>query len=142
MTAQPNRIKVLVADDEAHIVQVVSLKLSNAGFDVQMAGDGEEAFELACQSLPALIITDLQMPYVSGLELGVKLRQNPATAGIPLIMLTARGYALAQSDLDRTNIKAVLSKPFSPRQILQRVQVLLGLAGEGEHDGHEEARAA
>ncbi|HVZ94546.1 MAG TPA: response regulator [Phycisphaerales bacterium] len=125
-------IKVLVADDESHITQVVSLKLRKAGFTVVMAADGEEAYELAVQELPALIITDLQMPYLSGLEFCERLRANPATSSIPAVMLTARGYSLAQEDLAKTNIKHVMSKPFSPRELLAKVRELLGLAAESD----------
>lgn len=120
-----NGRKVLVADDEAHIVHVVSLKLRNAGYDVATAQDGDEALELALADPPHLIITDLQMPYMSGVELATALRDKPDTADIPVIMLTARGYALSQDDLAKTNIKTVMSKPFSPRQVLERANELL-----------------
>ena len=66
--------KILVADDESHILNVVSLKLSNAGYDVVTASDGQEAFELATAQRPDLIITDYHMPLLSGLELCQKLR--------------------------------------------------------------------
>ena len=118
--------KILVVDDESHITQVVSLKLSNAGYAVVTAGDGEEGFEIACQEKPDLVITDLQMPYMSGIELAKKLRRNPATASTPVLMLTARGYALDQSELGQTNIKGVMSKPFSPREVLERSRAALG----------------
>ncbi len=129
--------KVLVADDETHITHVVSLKFRKAGFDVVTAQDGEEAYELVLQEMPDLVITDLQMPFMSGIELSVRLRENPETAGIPVIMLTARGLALAQDDLAKTNIKSVMSKPFSPKQVLERAVSLLG-APEGA-EGQEAA---
>lgn len=116
---------VLVADDESHIVHVVSLKLRNAGFEVVTAADGEEAYELACRHLPCLVVTDYQMPYMTGLELCRRLRENPATSHIPALMLTARGYSLAQDDLDKTNIGGVLGKPFSPREVLDLVNELI-----------------
>src|SRR5580693_1761960 len=90
--------KILVADDESHILHVVSLKLRNAGFDVVTAGDGQEALELASSEQPDLLITDYHMPQLSGLELCRKLKQDPATAKIPAIMLTARGYHLEAKD--------------------------------------------
>lgn len=118
--------KVLVADDEAHITHVLALKLRNAGFDVRTAHDGEEAFELAVQDPPDILITDLQMPYMTGLELSIKLKKNASTASTPIIMLTARGHALSESDLAGTNIRMVLSKPFSPRDVLEKVEQVLG----------------
>lgn len=117
--------RVLVADDEAYIVHVVSLKLSNAGYEVIAAHDGEEAYELALELRPDLIITDYQMPYMSGLELCRLLQESPETARIPALMLTARGFSLDPSEVRRTGIVEVLSKPFSPRKVLSRVQELL-----------------
>ncbi len=123
---------ILVVDDEAHITHVVSLKLRNAGFNVITARDGEEGFELATQHKPDLIITDLQMPYVNGVEMCARLRSSSVTAEIPAIMLTARGYSLDPEDLERTNIREMLSKPFSPREVLERVESLVaGRTGEG-----------
>lgn len=121
----PSKHTILVVDDEAHITHVVSLKLRNAGYEVRTAGDGEEAYELACASPPDLIITDLQMPYMSGLALCLKLKATRATAHVPAVMLTARGHALEEHDLEKTNILLVLSKPFSPRQILETVEQIL-----------------
>lgn len=123
--------RVLVVDDEAHILQVLSLKLRNAGYAVATAVDGEEAYEYALKEAPDVIITDFQMPYMTGLELCRALAGNPATAGIPVIMLTARGHALDQEDLALGNIKDVLSKPFSPRAVVDQIQRLLaGSAGK------------
>jgi len=116
---------ILVVDDESHILNVLSLKLQNAGYQVVTAADGEEGFELALQVQPDLIISDFQMPFMTGLEMCTRLRQQDKTQNTPAIMLTARGYSLTQSDLDQTNIVGVLSKPFSPRDVLARVQELV-----------------
>src|SRR5205814_4171632 len=85
---------ILVADDESHILHVVSLKLRNAGFNVLTARDGAEALEMAQQQHPDLLITDCHMPQLSGLELCQRLKQDARTSDIPAIMLTARGYHL------------------------------------------------
>lgn len=122
-----NGYKILVCDDEPHIVHVVATKLRNAGFEVSTAGDGEEGFETAKAIIPSLIITDYQMPYLSGLELCAKLRGEPSTAGIPAVMLSARGFSLMPDDLRDTNIRKVLPKPFSPRELLATVQQVLGI---------------
>lgn len=122
----PNAKLILVVDDESHILHVVSLKLRNAGYQVVTAQDGEEGFELALQCRPALVITDFQMPFMTGLELCEKLKEHPATAETPALMLTARGFSLNHDDVGRTNIEGVLSKPFSPREVLTRVQELIG----------------
>jgi len=116
---------ILVADDESHILHVVSLKLRNAGFAVLTAADGLEALDLANQHRPALLITDYHMPGLSGLELCSRLKQDPATAGIPAVMLTARGYQLEPADTQQSGILRMISKPFSPRQLLATVNEVL-----------------
>lgn len=116
---------ILVADDESHILHVVSLKLRNAGYNVVTAKDGQEAFDLAHQEHPHLLITDYHMPQLSGIELCQKLKQDPATSSIPAIMLTARGYQLEPGDTERSGILRMLSKPFSPRQLLATVNEVL-----------------
>ena len=116
---------ILVADDETHILHVVSLKLRNAGYRVLTARDGQEALEIAIAEKPDLLITDYQMPQLSGLELCQKLKQDPATRSIPAIMLTARGYHLEPQDTEQNGILRMLSKPFSPRHLLATVNEVL-----------------
>jgi two-component system, OmpR family, alkaline phosphatase synthesis response regulator PhoP len=118
--------RILVCDDEPHILHVVAAKLRNGGFEVITASDGEEAFETAKKQKPDLIMTDYQMPYLSGLELCAKLRTDAGTSGIPVIMLTARGFSLGQDDFKDTNIRKILPKPFSPREVLASVKEILG----------------
>lgn len=118
---------VLVCDDEPHILHVVASKLRNAGFEVLTAEDGGEALDLARAHHPNLVLTDCQMPELSGLELATLLRGQPDLAEIPVLMLTARGFSLEPGDLEGTNIREVIPKPFSPREILQKVQQHLGM---------------
>jgi two-component system, OmpR family, alkaline phosphatase synthesis response regulator PhoP len=117
--------KILVADDEAHILHVVSLKLRHAGFEVLTAMDGEEAFDLCQTELPELLITDYQMPLLTGVEVCRRLRANPETQSIPAILLTARGFDIEPQEMIDAGISAVLAKPFSPRELLGRVNELL-----------------
>ncbi len=117
---------IILADDEAHITCVVAAKLRGAGFSVVTARDGEEAYELATRRPPALIITDLQMPRMSGLELAQRLKDHPGTGSVPLVMLTARGYIAEPATMARTNIVRLMSKPFSAREIVRVVTELLG----------------
>lgn len=117
--------RVLVADDETHILHVVSMKLRNAGYDVITAVDGGEALELCATEKPDLLITDYQMPVMTGLELCRQLRNTPQTRGIPAIMLTARGFDIEPAEMLEAGIAAVLTKPFSPREILMKVNELL-----------------
>jgi two-component system, OmpR family, alkaline phosphatase synthesis response regulator PhoP len=117
---------VLVIDDETHIVHVVSLKLRHAGYEVVTAEDGEEGLHAAREHHPDLVITDFQMPFMTGLEMCQKLKQEEATQATPVLMLTARGFSLGREQLEQTNIAGVISKPFSPREVLTRVQDLIG----------------
>ena len=117
--------KILIADDEAHILHVVSMKLRNAGYEVITAMDGEEALELCAIERPALVITDYQMPIMTGLEFCKELRRREETKDIPAIMLTARGFDIEPSEMIEAGIAAVLAKPFSPREILGKVTDLL-----------------
>ena len=116
---------ILVADDESHILNVVSLKLRNAGFHVLTASDGQEALDVATQEKPDLLITDYHMPMLSGIELCRRLKQNEMTKSIPAIMLTARGYHLEPKDTAESGILRMLSKPFSPRHLLATVNEVL-----------------
>jgi two-component system, OmpR family, alkaline phosphatase synthesis response regulator PhoP len=122
--------RIVVADDEAHILHVVSMKLSNAGYDVQTAEDGEEALELCQSDPPDMLITDYQMPYMSGVELCKALRQSDETKDIPAMMLTARGFDVEPTEMIEAGIAAVLAKPFSPREVLSKVVELVGEAQE------------
>lgn len=124
------RQRILVVDDEPHIVRVVALKMQNAGFEVATAADGEEAYEAALEFAPHLIITDFTMPFMTGLDLSIKLRRDERTKDIPVVMLTARGYGLPREDLEKTNIKTVMSKPFGPRDLLATVESIL-MGGQG-----------
>ncbi len=118
-------LKVLVVDDEIHIVQVVAIKLRNNGFDVITCENGAQALEIVSNAKPDVIVTDFQMPVMTGLELVENLRKQPDTAEIPVIMLTARGFAIEDRQKEKLNISACLSKPFSPRELLQSVEEVL-----------------
>ncbi|MFA5422585.1 MAG: response regulator [Phycisphaerae bacterium] len=116
---------VLVVDDEIHIVHVVAIKLRNNGYEVVTASNGREAFELACANKPDIIVTDYQMPLMTGVELIEKLRGNSDTADIPVIMLTARSFAVEDSEKERLGISKCLSKPFSPKELLRDIEDVL-----------------
>lgn len=123
---------ILAVDDEAHILHVVSLKLQNAGFNVITANDAEEAFDAATGAIAGaaastidLLITDYQMPGMSGLELARKLHAEIGKKNLPVLLLTAHGLALEQVELGQAGINVCLSKPFSPRDLLAKVNELL-----------------
>lgn len=117
--------KVLVVDDELQYVDVVAFKFRNAGLDVVTAHDGQEALETATTLLPRLIVSDYQMPVLDGLALCRRLRAIPATAGIPFILLTAHGLDVDEEMMQQAGVTTVISKPFSPRELLAKALELM-----------------
>ena len=115
---------ILIVDDEAHIRHVLALKLQGTGYRVLTAMDGEEALEVYAAEKPDLMITDYQMPYLSGLDLCRQLRQRKANH-VPIIMLTARGFDLTIEEMAEAGIEALIGKPFSPKEVVQKVGELL-----------------
>jgi two-component system alkaline phosphatase synthesis response regulator PhoP len=118
--------RVLIADDEAHVTHVVAAKLRKAGYQVQVAHDGDEALRAAFESAPDMLITDLQMPYLSGFEVAMRMKSDPTTANTPVLLLTARGYVIDSSEIALTNIRQIMAKPFSALALLETVQAMLG----------------
>ena len=117
--------KVLVVDDEIHIVHVVAIKLRNNGYEVLSASDGSQAYELACSEKPDIIVSDYQMPVMTGLELIEKVRETEAIKDIPVILLTARSFAIEEDQKQQLQISECLSKPFSPKELLRSVEDIL-----------------
>jgi CheY-like chemotaxis protein len=129
-TNTPSYARILVCDDEAHIRQIIGRKLSVAGFTVAEARNGQEALSMLDPGaqptfIPHLIITDLQMPMITGLELCQVLRRRADLSHVPALMLTARGYILSPEDIAQTNIRQVISKPFGVKLLLERVVTVL-----------------
>ncbi len=123
---------ILVVDDESHIVHVLSVKLQRAGFRVVSARDGRDGLACAVEEPPDLVITDYQMPFLNGLELCAGLQDNDRTQHTPVIILTALSHHIDGDATPPTNIKARIGKPFSPREVLKKVNELLGMSPETE----------
>jgi CheY-like chemotaxis protein len=121
--------KVLLCDDEIHILRAAELKVSRSGYDVRIARDGQEAWEMIEADLPDVLVTDVQMPRVDGFELSRRIRGNEATKDLPILMLTAKGFELEQQDiLDELGIVDVLAKPFSPRELVRLIDQIVEAA--------------
>jgi len=114
--------KILVADDEPHILRVVKDKLTNAGFTVLVATNGEEAYETAVRENPDLILLDVMMPKMNGFDVCKKLRAEAVFAKTPIMLLTARGQESDKKMGMDAGATEYITKPFSPRQLLQNVQ--------------------
>lgn len=119
------RERILVVDDEEDLLELVNYNLSKEGYRVQCVGTGEEALEEARHTSPDLIVLDLLLPHVDGLEVCRLLKSDPKTAAIPIIMLTAKSEeadVVAGLELGADDY---LTKPFSPRVLLARIKALL-----------------
>lgn len=117
---------ILLCDDEIHILRAAEFKLKRAGFEVRMAGDGEEGWQAICDRKPDLLVTDCQMPRLDGLGLARRVRDHEKTRGLPILMLTGKGFELDPEELaDTLNILHVIAKPFSPRELLEMIEQTL-----------------
>lgn len=117
--------RVLVADDEVQYVDVVAFKLRNAGLEVLIARDGQEALQRAIAERPDLVVSDYQMPVLDGMGFCRQLRATPGIAATPFILLTAHGLDIQDDATSRAGVSLVMSKPFSPRELLLKVNELL-----------------
>jgi DNA-binding response OmpR family regulator len=127
-TTKENGATILVADDDAHIVELVSLYLRKAGYQVETASDGDETLRKAKDLKPALLVLDVMMPGPDGLQVCRQLRRK---GDIPIVLLTARS-----SDIDkiaglRFGADDYVTKPFNPDELIARVDTVLRRAGNG-----------
>ena len=109
---------ILIADDEPYITYMLASRLTEREMNVMTATNGEEALAMAIASPPRVIVTDFQMPRMSGLDLARALKGRPETAAIPIVMLTARGHKLTPTELRETSIQHLMFKPFSARELV------------------------
>ena len=123
--------KILIVDDEPDALELVTFNLKRAGFDTLSASDGAEALRKVREFSPDLMVLDLMLPEIDGLELCRMLRADPLTRSMPIIMLTAKA-----AEVDRVlglelGANDYLTKPFSPRELVLRIRNILGRR-EGE----------
>ncbi len=131
---------VLVADDEPDVLQLVVSNLKAAGFEVISAADGAAALEAAREKRPALLVLDLMLPGMPGLEVCKALKKDPATANIPIIMLTAKADEIDRIVGFELGADDYMTKPFSPRELVLRVQSVLRRAAEPAERESEELK--
>ena len=117
--------RVLIVEDERDIRDLVLFHLEREGFQVSSASSGEEALRQVRHASPDLVLLDLMLPAMGGLEVCRKLRQDPATVALPIVMLTAKG-----DEVDRVlglelGADDYIVKPFSPKELLARVRAVL-----------------
>lgn len=120
---------ILVCDDEPHIRHIIVSKLIETGYEVVEGRDGQEGLDHARSRRFDLVLTDYQMPRLSGVELAKQIRTLPGPVA-PVIMLSARGYTIDDATLSAAGIVALIAKPFGVRQLMNKVaEVLAERAG-------------
>ena len=129
------QISILVVDDESAIREMIRFALGRSGMEVRCASDGLEALNKISEKTPDILLLDWMMPGINGLELTRRLRRNSQTAEIPIIMLTAK----VSEDDKVAGLNAgtddYIIKPFSPRELVARIQAVLRRASPGDVDG-------
>lgn len=111
---------------------MVARKLTQNGYTVHRAMDGKQGLELIHEMGPDLVVTDLQMPYMSGIELSTRMFGSEKTRDIPVIMLSARGFAIEDQIKDLANVRALLSKPFGIKSLIDLIGKTLSESGDAQ----------
>jgi two-component system alkaline phosphatase synthesis response regulator PhoP len=117
--------KILVADDEIGIVQVISSKLRNNGFEVLTADNGDNAFIICCEQKPDVVVADYELPGISGLELAEKIHKLPAMNETSFILLATKENEISDKQIETAGVTERLNKPFSPKELLSKVESVM-----------------
>ena len=133
--------KILVVEDEPDILDLVSYNLKQAGFDVVPVETGEEALDVAARESLALVVLDLMLPGIDGLEVCRLLKQRAESKGVPVLMLTARTEEVDRIVGLELGADDYLVKPFSPRELVLRIRAILRRAHSGEVEEDERIQA-
>jgi len=119
--------RVLVVDDDDVIRQLITVNLELEGFDVTTAVDGQDCLDQVALAAPDVVTLDIMMPRLDGWEAAARLRANPATAGIKVVLLSARAQEADLERGSRLGVDAYLTKPFDPDELIEVVRRLAGL---------------
>ena len=117
--------KILIVDDQPFMVRLIQHNLERAGFELLTARNGYEAVELAQKGLPNLVVMDVMMAEMDGLKALAELKKLESTRAIPVILITAKGQTLTRQQAESSGAALLLSKPFSPTQLLAEIRRLL-----------------
>ena len=131
------RETILIIDDEEDILELVRYNLAREGYNIRMASSGEQALRMIRQELPDLVLLDLMLPNIDGLEVCKRMKSDPDTAGVPVVMLTAKG---AEADIVtglELGATDYITKPFSPRILTARVKAVLRRNAQDAPDSDE-----
>jgi DNA-binding response OmpR family regulator len=125
-----DRKHILVVDDERDLLEVVVYNLNRAGYETSVATNGRDALDRINADPPDLVLLDLMLPEMSGTEVATRVRTNPVTAGVPIIMLTAKAEEVDQIVGLKVGADDYVTKPFSPKVLLARVEAVLRRTGK------------
>lgn len=117
--------KILIADDEPNIVTSLEFLMRAAGFAVRSVADGEQALAAIAEDRPDLVLLDVMMPRINGYEVCQRIREQPALAGLKIVMLTAKGREVEASKGLALGADLYVTKPFSTRELVEQVRALL-----------------
>lgn len=121
-----SRARVLIVEDEPNIVESLNFILGRAGFDIETAGDGNEALQRLRRQKYSALILDLMLPGINGFDVLRAVRADGELRGLPVIVLTAKGQAADRQAAEAIGATAFITKPFSNAEIVQRVSELTG----------------
>ncbi len=114
--------RILVVDDSPTMARLLEMELTNAGFSVRVASDGGQALEMACEQCPDVVLADVMMPVLDGVQLTHRLRQDPRTAGATIILVTAQGNSAAKLEGFEAGADDYIVKPFDVDELLARIR--------------------
>jgi two-component system, OmpR family, alkaline phosphatase synthesis response regulator PhoP len=124
-TGGSRALKILIVDDEKDIVELVAYNLEKEGYETLKALDGEKALQLVRTKTPDLVVLDLMLPGIQGLEVCRRIRKDPQTAAIPIIMLTAKGEEIDKIFGLEVGADDYITKPFSVKELQARIKAVL-----------------
>jgi DNA-binding response OmpR family regulator len=120
-----SRGKVLVVDDEEYIQHILNFSFGAEGFEVVTAADGEQAIKMAKAEKPDIIVLDIMMPKMDGYEACKRIKTDPQTKNIPVILLTAKGREVDRKLGAEAGADDYVVKPFSPGRLIERVEGIM-----------------
>lgn len=121
---------ILVIDDDPHMNLILSRIFRRYGFEVQVALDGRSGIKQALAQMPDLILLDIVMPGMDGVEVARRLRQEPRSASIPIVFLTAFSPAVGRHEVKAVGADGFVSKPFAVDELVETVQAFTGPPGD------------
>ena len=126
MDSSADKLKILIVDDEEDVVKPIAFRLDIQGFEVLMEPDGDLGFQTAVAELPDLILLDIMMPGIDGWETLTRLKRDPETAKIPVIIFTAREHSRGHQKSEEMGAADYFRKPFEPDELIELVEKHVG----------------